>query len=508
MTIPEIYNLKKAGELDRAYQECSALLHSNPDDRQTRIAMAWCIKSLTERYAETTDYNLFLRIFNKYAELKVWELGELLMSNRFAWDIKTLFKNLESQLADVRFHVANQIFATVQRLQFSKPNKYYTLLLDSFIKLKGPQNEHWSDFDRFMDWWGFDNFTPEDYNPIQLRNGNHIIPIVAQAYSAYYKSIKRRIENNDFNAEAVNAFIDRLGILHTNHPEYQYTLLHRSKLLLALNRQDEALEAIRPFVRRFQQKSWVWDILSQTTNDAAVKLSCLCRALSCRDDDSFLAKMRIKAAMVMLQNSFPQNAKLEISKSLATYQRNGWHIPAELQNLTNQEWFRTTPDIDSNADFYNAHLSESENFLFLDSPEVEILISHFNTERRICNFITTDRRRGFFSTRNLRGIRFGENSVLKVRFENGVQPDSISTVVSARQITDLTPYENVFFKTISGMLRIRQGNAYGFVNDIYVDPSLIGSQLTDGNNVSGTAVITFNRRREEFSWKAISLNPA
>ena len=37
MTIPEINQLRKSGNVEDAYRECKALLNQSPDDRGTRI---------------------------------------------------------------------------------------------------------------------------------------------------------------------------------------------------------------------------------------------------------------------------------------------------------------------------------------------------------------------------------------------------------------------------------------------------------------------------------------
>lgn len=43
-------------------------------------------------------------------------------------------------------------------------------------------------------------------------------------------------------------------------------------------------------------------------------------------------------------------------------------------------------------------------------------------------------------------------------------------------------------------------------SDIFIRPSLVAEYLIeDGQSVSGTAVLNFNKKREQWGWKAISL---
>lgn len=126
-------------------------------------------------------------------------------------------------------------------------------------------------------------------------------------------------------------------------------------------------------------------------------------------------------------------AKREFMNILDLYGSKGRHTPANLSAITSQKWFADTEEAESNVPFYVSHLGPAEDFLFGDKPAVAILITGVNPQKHTCSFITEDRRRGFFMTKNMRE-RFAECQIYKVRFveepERRVPQGSPHTVVS------------------------------------------------------------------------------
>jgi len=45
------------------------------------------------------------------------------------------------------------------------------------------------------------------------------------------------------------------------------------------------------------------------------------------------------------------------------------------------------------------------------------------------------------------------------------------------------------------------------IEDIFIDPKIIEeSKLTDGQTVKGRAILSFNKKKNEWGWKAIIIN--
>ncbi len=503
MTIPEINQLRRNGKIAEAYNAAKELLSKYPDDFHARNTMAWCIKDHASSAAQNADTKRFIRLLNELVPLRLGEIGDQALTTKFAWDIMTLFKN-DNIPFPVLADTADKVFAILQQLEFKKPDKYFSMLLDSFLKIKS-SNIRWGNFGRFMDWWCFDNFMPQDYNPVKISNDKSIKPLAERAYSAYYKSLIAHIENGDINTNAISNFLTRLDKIIPSHPEYTFAPYHKAKLLLALGKKDDAIEAIRPFVKQKQNDFWVWDVLAQTTDDEETQLSCYCRALRCRTKPEYICKLRLKAAELMHSHGYDTNAKYEIEQSIATYRKKGWHIKDQVQSLTQQPWYVNAVSAKSNTDLYEKLLQTSESYLYIDSPEMPVLITYFNQAKRCCNYVTSDRKRGFFNTKNLR-TKINVNLVYNVRFVSALDPDKPSQIATIKPVADISRFMGVFFNETIGRIRIRQGSSFGFADDIFISQQLIDAEkLQDGDVIRCKAALSYNSKRQSWGWRAFHI---
>lgn len=504
MTIPEINQLRKDNKTVEAYNAAKALLSKYPDDFHARSTMAWCIKNCASEAAQNADTKQFIRLLSELVPLRLGEIGEQTLTTKFAWDIMTLFKN-DSIPFPALSDTADKVFAILQLLEFKKPDKYFSMLLDSFLKIKNSQNIRWGNFCSFMDWWGFDNFMPQDYCPVAIGNDKSIMSLAERAYSAYYKSLIAHIENGNTDTNAINSYLTRLDNIIHSHPEYKFAAYHKALLLLELGEKDNSLEAIRPFVKQKQNDFWVWDVLSQTTDDEETQLSCYCRALRCHPRPEYICKMRLKAAELMHRHGFDSNAKYEIEQSIATYRKKGWHIKERTLALTQQPWYVNAANAKSNNDFYEKHLQASESYLYIDSPEIPVLITYCNQAKRCCNYVTTDRKRGFFYTKNQR-TKINANHVYNVRFVNTPEQDKPSQIATIKPVADSLQFIGVFYNETTGKIRIRQGSSFGFADDIFVSQQLIDAErLQDGDEIRCKAALSYNPKKQSWGWRAIHI---
>ncbi len=503
-SLVEINQLRRDGNVEEAFSECKLRLEEYPDDKDVRIAMAWCCKSRCELAAKAVDAAKFVETFALLPQLSLEDVGESNIHNRFIWDIHVLFKalgNRNAQLADT----ASQIFAVIRQLNFIRPDKYYSLLADTFVKVKASLNAPWEPFADFIDWFDVDNLRPDDYKPIDTGNGHKIPALADRICSAYFRALNARIERGQADERQVDHFLTWTEWLDATHPQYQYTLYYRARILLAADRKKDAFEAIRPFVQRKKNDYWVWDVLSETTDDPEIQLSCCCRALMCRAEQKYLGQLRLKTARLMHELGHDGNARCEIRLLSQTYTALGWRIPTEANDMRFQQWYQNAEAPESNKDFYRDHLADSEAFLYCDMPKTAIIITHFNPDKNICHFVTEDKKNGYFFPRGMKG-RIAQNNIYLVRFDK-TKPEGPAKILTIEKVTDVASYANILFKKIEGRLRMRPGASFGFVGDTYIDSSNIADGLADGSDVTGTAILTYNPKRNEITWRGITLRP-
>lgn len=503
-TIQEITELRKNGDIDKAYQESKNLFKSNPEDKFARIALSQCIKALMDKAGKDGDASALAILLEEYGSLGLEEIGEAELNDKAAWDVRALMLRWK-QDNTYDPHTLRRLAQALTTIDFVRPHRYYSVLLDAMIGFKDGNGNPWKGIISFINWWGLENFLPEDFERIRIHNGQTIPSLAERTYTVYVKALLADIEDGE-SVEAAESFLDQLDTLKETHPEFQYTDYHKTQLLKALRRIDEAVDSARAFVKRHQNQAWAWSMLGDIVDDDSLKLSCYCRALLCRTDFSFLVKIRRKAAELMIQQGDLANAKKEIELIIMTCEKKSWNIPADVRKIMDSEWYQETQAEYNNTKYYYSHLGPSEDFLCGDVPEKAIIIVKYNPQKGTCSFITEDRERGFFGTKKFHE-QFADNQIYLARLPEGVDPKGATKVMSLQKVNDIAPYEGIFFRRHRAELNIKPGQTFTFIDDIYLDASMIPG-IEPGDMIDITAVIFYNIKRASWGWRAVRVVPA
>jgi hypothetical protein len=117
------------------------------------------------------------------------------------------------------------------------------------------------------------------------------------------------------------------------------------------------------------------------------------------------------------------------------------------------------------------------------------------------NFIASESKFGFFKyDRFFRDIKVGET--LRVRFQGG-SIGGMYQIYTAVKTSD-EAFKKQFVKKVTGVVKIPSGKAFGFLEDVYVHPSLVNRmKLLDGDHFEGMAIKSYNQEKKQWSWKLI-----
>ena len=504
MTINEITDLRKSGEIDRAYQESKKLFESNPEDKFSRIVLSQSIKALMDRAAKQGDASALALLLEEYGSLGLETIEEAELNDKVAWDVRSLMLRWK-QDGTYDPETLDRVAQALTSIEFVRPHRYFSILLDAMISFRDEAGNYWPGVTSFIDWWGLENLLPEDFQRVRIHNGSVIPSLAERTYTAYVKALLVALENGAAGDEA-QRFIQQLDILHEVHPEFRYTLYYKTLLLKSLGLMEEAVDAARAFVKSHQNDSWAWSMLGDIVDDPELKLSCYCRALLCHADYAEQVKVRTKLAELMYQRGDAANAKKEIELVLHTCEKNGWPVPEKVEEIANEPWYAETQAEFNNMKYYHSHLGPSEDFLCGDVPEKAIIIVKYNPQKSTCSFITEDRERGFFSTKKLHE-HFADNQIYMARMPEGVEPKGITKVATLNKVDNIAPYEGIFFRRLRAELNIKPGQTFTFIDDIYVDGTMVQG-LEAGDMIDITAVIYYNIKRESWGWRAVRVTPA
>ncbi len=508
----EIHRLRKEGKINEALQYGKDALQKDPDNPWIKGALAWVYYDMAKHNLDNTS--AFIEHIEEIIKLGLDEKEKILYDSLGFLIGKKIFRIIRQK--DFPKLPLNKLFELSKQMHFRKPGDAYSFLFKAFHSAYKDSSK----YIEFADWWGFENFQAKDYEKEEI-NGEKSMSIVERAYIAYAKAILKGeptfsgtglIENPfdssdpsikmKVNKEKARDFLPKLDKIIEYHPEYQFLLYYKAKLLLAIDRKDEALKFFIPFARKKQREYWVWeDFIDFFSDNADLHIAFYCKALSLRTNEKYLVNLRQKFAAILVKKGFFAEAKSQIEKLVQTRNKEGWKVPSIVQLWRSQDWYQATHSI-SEKDFCRKYLPEAEKILYQDVPEEIIVVSHVNKPKKVIHFIKDKSKHGFFKYfGNINRVQQGD--ILKVRF-NGKGQDEYYKIFSLRNAEPDTTSEAL--KKFYGTLNLIPGKNFGFVEEVFVPPYLkIKYKLNDGEMVKGKAILSFDKQKNRWGWKMVDI---
>ena len=502
MSFKETNELRKAGKLDEALEMANQALEAEPDNIWNKRAAAWVYYDYLKKYSQPDSFDAFKGNLIKIKDLQLPE-DEKMVFDRAAFKIgKLVFAINKSEQVDHR--KINDLFEVIKEFHFTKPSEAYSFIYKAFHK--GYQN--WSKYLEFADWWNFENFRPEDYLKEEFKD-KKIMSIAEQAYIAYSKkllggdAVDPLGQQGAVDKEKIKTFLPQLDKIIDEHPEYQYPPYFKAKLLLALGDDENILTSFLPFAKQKRNDFWVWQVMAEIfPDDKEIQFACYCKALSLRTPEDFLVKLRQTFVGMLVERQMYNEAKTEIQKVISTREKEGWKLPNQITQWIEQDWYKSATSKENNKDLYSQHVKKAEEILFQDIPEEIIAVEFVNENKNILNFVKNKQEFGFFNySGHLEKPKIGD--LLKVRL-NGDGKDGFYKILSAKKADSNLTSEAI--RAYEGTLKVISPQNFGFADDVFIEPKLVQeNNLTNGQTLTGKAILSFNKKKNEWGWKAIEI---
>lgn len=493
MPFKEVNELRKNGQLNEALAMALADAAADPKNIWNKRSLAWVYYEYLKRTTDILHSDYFTQLLNATNKLKL-PGDELLFWEQIAWQIGKMTFLMQKNIPG-NMDYLNHCFTALKEMPLPRPSESYSFVLKSFHRA----NKSWKQYIDFLDWWGLENLRPEDYLPEQMPDGKTTMALAEQVIVAYARILSETPDNE----ERIKAFMPLLDQVIHDHPEYQYPPYYKGKLLLSLGDQENVLEAFLPFARKKQSEFWIWDLLSQTFPEGDIrKIACLSQALMCRADARFLGKVRLKLAEWFVTQQQFAEAKTEIEAIANIYMVEGWNLMPEAKAIQHLQWYQETSGTTDNFPFYKQFRELAEEILFGSLPERVIVVDFVNAEKEILSFVAEDGSHGTLKyKKRLRNVRIGD--LFTVRMEKNIQNDQykVFTIKSA-----LSESGSGLKKSFEGTILIRTGQAFGFVDDLFIAPDWINKrQLTNAQLIKGDCIRSWHSKKNEVVWKVIAL---
>lgn len=501
MSFKVIKELRQAGKLEEALQMANHALEAEPDNIWNKRAAAWVYYDYLKKYAETDSFDTFKENLNRIKGLGLPEI-EKMVFDKCAWQIGSMVFALQKK-EFVEYVKINELFEIIKDFHFTKPSEAYSFIYKAFHK--GYQN--WSEYLEFADWWNFENFRSEDYLKEKFKD-NIIMSIAEQAYIAYSKKLLEGEPLDPFGQEKIidkvkiQSFLPKLDSVIEKHSDYQYPPYFKAKLLLALGSDENILAAFLPFAMQKKNVFWVWELMAEIFDeDKEIQFACYCKALSLKTPEDFVVKTRQAFAAILVDRQMYEAAKTEIEQVAATRKAHNWKLPTQIINWANQDWYKTTSAKKDNKDLYSQHIEYAEEILFKDIPEETIAIEFVNTTKKMASFVKNEKINGFFKyDRHFKSLVIGD--VLNVRLKH--VNENFYQLLTANKAPDNASCKAI--KSFSAPLDIKPGNTFGFADGVFVHPQIITrNQLANMQTITGQAILSFNKSKKEWGWKAFEM---
>jgi hypothetical protein len=499
MPAKEIKELRQGGKLEEALILAKAEMEAEPANIWPKRNISWVYYDYLKQNSSPEHFDSFISWLDeiKYLQLPV---EEKMLFEQLCWQVgKMAFFLLKNNPQD--HHKGIRLFEVIQSFHFPKLSEGYSFLFKALHKsLK--ETDHYL---QFADWWDFKNFMPEDFQKEKMPNGKEVMAIAEQGYIAYAKHLlpkQTQFGEISFNKERASAFLPVLSAIVDNYPQFQYPAYFNAKLLLALGDKDNMLESLLPFAKKKRNDFWVWEILSEAfSNEPEKVFACYCKALSCKSPEEMLVSLRQKMAGLLIAKKLYNEAKTEIDLLVHARTEHGFRIPNEVINWQATEWYKNAISSKSNFGFYKVQLPIAEGLLFSDVPEELVIVEFVNSDKKMLNFIASESKFGFLKyDRFFSEVKVGDT--LKVRFQGGSK-ESMHQLYTAIKVND-EEFKNQFLKEVTGTIKIPAGKPFGFIEDVFIHPSLVSKlKLTDGMSFKGKAIKSYNQEKKLWSWKLI-----
>lgn len=504
MSFNEVKKLRKAGKLEKALELAKSDLTKNPDDIWNKKSIAWVYYEFLKKNCQYEKLNIFIENLKHIKELELPEDEKMIFDNCSYKIVKIIFAFQKVNQAD--FSKLNEIYSLIKNFHFTKPSESYTILYKAFHK----GYKKWSKYLDFADWWGFDNFRSQDFLEEEFE-GNKIMAIVEQAYIAYSKKLLEGetiesngvILNNSINKKRITDFMPKLETIINKHPKYQYPPYFKAKLLLALGNRDNVLSAFLPFAKQKRNNFWVWELMAEIfSKDKELVFACYSKALSLKTHENYIVKLRQKYAELLIDKELYLEAKTEIEKLTNTRLQNKWKLPKQVKQWIKEEWYKRTKIKNDNKNLYLLYSIKAEEILFQDIPEEIIAVEFVNKNKNILSFVRDKEKHGFFNYSSfIENPKIG--NILKVRFKDKVHNGYYTTLTIKKEESNI---ESSAIKEFDGILKIISPQGFGFVEDIFIESKVIkNKKLEDKQEVKGKAILSYNKKKSEWGWKAFQV---
>jgi tetratricopeptide (TPR) repeat protein len=367
----------------------------------------------------------------------------------------------------------------------------HSLILGEAVRVEKAWPERFM-FTEFIEWWGLDNLTDDDWEQFKTNDGKKLMSRVEKMIYLYTKEVVAIS-----NLTPSDKFMMVLDKAITKWSKDDNIMRCKALILTKQSDNEGAIEIYKKIIKLTSgQKYYIWSDLATLVSDIDLKIGLLSKALTLRVQEEYLGKVRTQLAQLLYDKHLYANALCEVRKIEKTYQSNGWDVPSNIRQIA-QNIQSTTQSVD-NATRYPVWAQKADEFIYYDAQSTYMVkVAHRE------DYVTQA------NGKNKKVVKWtlvdakGESVTVKPEKLNLYRAD-IGTCFEVKrddkQVIYMSAIDNnnvTWRKSVKGTISIRnnkEGKPFGFVDDCYVAGHFL-KQVKDGDNVAGVAICTNDKWR-------------
>ncbi|MDF9843790.1 MULTISPECIES: hypothetical protein [unclassified Paenibacillus] len=515
--IDEAKKLRKMEKLQEAFQVILPYLKANQDNEDAVITFGWIMYDYLKISEGNVDrYSNNLRILNDNAVLSfescffnesTTDDSKKMLVNSILWSIRRVIMKGELFANNVfpellRFCGHEAKFIENRGLYVNSKSSASRFLIKEMI---GRLND--ANYLLFMDIIGFDWFDRGDLQKTNFTNNNgesvEVRPLAEFVLNFHAKKLLS-LDLYMVTEQRLHSMIDVLNIHIRKNPSFEWLLYYKAKLLIKVNRKDEALETVTSFARTKSKDFWVWDLISELGNDDE-KFNCLCAGLLCKSKPEMIVGLQEKIIPILVEKKMSSHAKFELDELISTRMKKWGKISQQLEKWKSESWYLEAKPAKSRDDL-KEFADQAEEILYRTLPFTNIFVTYINKDKGVVNFAYLGNsslsmiKDGYFYMDSIKETHHWiTDEALKVRMvEDKKRPNLF-------KLYKLAPGDETFLsnfvQTGSGYVDKEYTKPFAFVNDAFISPKLVEEHnIQNDDKVDYIQKRRFNKKKNAWGW--------
>ena len=507
----KIKDLRMQGLFKEAYITGKEILEAHPDNVWDKRNFGWVCFDIAKKGFEEKDFEIILE---KAKEIKGLSLqSDDMILEQLAWFFGKVLRQIESDvnLEEARIYAVREldVLEDMKLMHNSSATSFLALTLHKMLR----DTEHYG---HMIDIIGLDFFRNEDFKKSVLKDGTVIMPLAEQLCTSYSRFLIEKVEDPKVAIETLtevghklSVFLPKLSRIMKLCPDFTNAFYYLIHFQILKGEYEEVREQLIPKAKEKNKEPLVWFYLGLSLKEENIDLamSCFCKAMMLHPKSRLQVRLNKELLQIFAVQGLYAEAKteMEVIKNLVRKEKlKEYFLDFDTYDVVESEWneINQTKSNESNYDFYKKHTDETLYYIFRNKIR-KIMIFFVNPEKKIANYMTEDEKMGFFKYDRI----LQQDPVNGDTFEaifNSMSPNSFSSVMIMRPTEDL---EEVFIRKVSADVKINNSGNFGFVDGAFISKDMIEQYgLKQGEVISATLVKMFNKKKNAFGWKVLSID--